>query len=98
MKKLVTKWFSKWYKNENIAESELLMAISDLEKQLSTSSLGNNLYKVRVKQEGRGKSSGYRTRIVYRKNDRAIFLYGFPKNDRENIDSKEEKFWKKTAK
>ena len=33
--------------------------------------------------------SGYRTLIAYRKNKRAIFLHGFAKNERENIEDDE---------
>jgi len=59
--------------------------------------MGNHLFKVRVKREHNGKSSGYRTIIVYQKNDRAIFLYGFGKNDKENISKTELQYFKKLA-
>jgi hypothetical protein len=42
-----------------------------------------------------GKSSGFRTIVVYRENDRAIFLYGFEKNEKENISASELQHFKK---
>jgi hypothetical protein len=51
--------------------------------------LGRDLIKQRVARPGGGKSAGYRTLVAFRTNDRAIFLYGFAKNERENIDDDE---------
>jgi hypothetical protein len=76
VKKLSTKWFKKWAKNVNLSNQTLVKAIKNLEMGLSAPGLGNHLYKVRIKREHSGKSSGFRTIIVYKENDRAIFLYG----------------------
>lgn len=57
--------------------------------------LGANLYKVRIARPGRGKSSGFRTLLVYKYAYRAIFLYGFAKNERDNISSSELTAFKK---
>ena len=95
MKKLTTKWFKKWSTKAGLANPNLLEAITNLEKGLSTSSLGANLYKIRVNRSGSGKRSSYRTIIVYKQNDRAIFLYGFGKNEKGNITSDELYFFKK---
>ena len=95
MKKLTTKWFRKWSRKANLDDENLLKAVSNLEKGLSTANLGSHLFKVRVMREGRGKRSGYRTIIVFRKDDRAIFLYGFGKSERGNIDKSELNYFKK---
>jgi len=71
------------------------VAISDLEGGLSTIDLGSHLFKVRVKREHSGKSSGFRTIIVYQEDEKAIFLYGFGKNEKENIDKAELQYFKK---
>ena len=97
MKRLSTKWFNKWSKKANLKDLDLLEAIQNLEDGLSSTDMGNHLFKVRVKREHSGKSSGYRTIIVYQKNDRAIFLYGFGKNDKENISKTELQYFKKLA-
>lgn len=47
--------------------------------------LGGNVYKKRVALPGRGKSGSARTLIATQWENRWIFLFGFEKNDRENI-------------
>lgn len=95
MKNLCTKWFNKWAKKAKLSNESLLEAIDNLEKGLSAADLGSNLYKVRVQRSGKGKSSGFRTIIVYRSNEKAIFLYGFGKNEKSNINKTELKYFKK---
>ncbi len=97
MKKLTTKWFRKWSRKANLTDERLLKSLSDQEKGFSTADLGGNLYKIRVKRDDSGKRSGYRTIIAFRENDRAIFLYGFGKNEKGNIDKKELLYFKKLA-
>ena len=95
MKRLSTKWFKKWSKKVNLTNQDLLEAIKNLEDGLSTTDLGSHLFKIRVKREHSGKSSGFRTIIVYHENERAIFLYGFGKNEKPNIDKAELQYFKK---
>lgn len=97
MKKLCTKWFKKWAKKMSLENHHLIEAIGNLEKGLSAASLGSNLFKVRVNREGKGKSSGFRTIIAYKKEDKTIFLYGFGKNERANIDKAELHYFKKLS-
>ena len=85
MNKLKTKWFHKWAKKQKLPDERLLLAIEDMQNNLSSVNLGGGLYKVRVSSEGNGKSSAYRTIVVYRENDRAVMVYGFMKNEQENI-------------
>ncbi len=47
---------------------------------------------------GKGKSGGYRTIILFRRGERAVFMYGFAKSERDNIDADEEKQFKEAAK
>ena len=71
----------RWARKVNLSELNLLEAIDNLEKGLSVAELGGNLFKIRVKRAGKGKSSGFRTIVVYKKEEKAIFLYGFGKNE-----------------
>jgi hypothetical protein len=48
-----------------------------------------------VKRVGKGKSTGFRTIVLYKKKDRAIFLYGFGKNEKSNINTTELLYFKK---
>ena len=43
------------------------------------------MVKQHLARVGQGKSGGYRTVIAFRRGDRAVFLYGFAKNERSNI-------------
>ena len=95
MKKLSTKWFKKWSKKVNLTNADLLEAIDDLEDGASTTDLGSHLFKVRVSREHSGKSSGFRTIIIYQENEKAIFLYGFGKNEKQNISKAELQYFKK---
>jgi len=95
MDKLVTKWFLRWARKTDLSNSTLNEALVNLDKGLSAADLGKNLYKVRVKREDQGKSSGYRTIVVYRKRKRAIFLYGFAKNEKDNFNRKELHYFQK---
>ena len=98
MKKLCTKWFMKWAAKANLSNQNLLEAIDDLEKGLSIADLGGNLFKIRVTRAGKGKSSGFRTIVIYKKKDKAIFLYGFGKNEKSNISKTELHYFKKMGK
>jgi hypothetical protein len=95
MKKLCTKWFKKWARKANLSDENLLEAIENIENGLSVADLGGNIYKVRVQRPGKGKSSGFRTIVVYRVEEKAIFLYGFGKNEKSNIDKQELSYFKK---
>ena len=89
--------FRLWAKKEGISDRPLEAAISDIEKGLFEACLGSGLYKKRIARKGQGKRSGYRTIIAFKKNNRAIFLYGYAKNEKDNISSKEEFVYKKLA-
>jgi hypothetical protein len=58
--------------------------------------LGGGLFKKRIARSGQGKSGGYRTLVATNKGNR-VFVYGFPKNERSNIDRDEEEALKKLA-
>jgi len=98
MFKLKTKWFNKWAKKNSISDELLLKALDDLSKNFGTSNLGSGLYKVRTKRTGKGKSGGYRTLVAFKEMDRAIFIYGFSKTERDNLEIDELKSFKKLAK
>ena len=94
MKKLKTKWFNKWAKKQKLSDNRLLLSIEDMQNNLSSVNLGGGLYKVRVSLEHSGKSSAFRTIVVYRENDRALMVYGFMKKEQDNLSSNELKSFK----
>ena len=97
MNRLSTKWFNRWSKKVKLSNQNLLDAIIDLEAGLSTVGLGGHLFKVRVKGNHSGKSSSYRTIIAFKTEDIAIFLFGFRKNEKDNINKTELRYFKKLA-
>jgi hypothetical protein len=78
--------FHKWARSEKLTDKLLRAAVEELSVGLVDANLGGGLYKKRVAKKGMGKRGGYRTILTLRKNDRVIFLFGFSKNERENID------------
>ncbi len=98
MERLKTKWFEKWAKKQKISDRRLLTAIENMQNNLSSISLGSGLYKVRVASERSGKSSSYRAIVVYRKNDRAVIIYGFMKKEQDNLSPEELKSFKTMSK
>ena len=74
-----TKWLARFARREGIADKSLREAIERAESGLIDADLGGVLIKQRVARKGQGRSGGYRMK------DRAVFLLGFAKNERENI-------------
>jgi hypothetical protein len=83
----VTKSFRRFQRKEKIADAVLNEAIARAERGLIDADLGLSLIKQRASRPGQGRSGGYRTVIAYRVADRAVFLFGFAKNERDNIDA-----------
>mgnify|MGYP001251366549 FL=1 len=84
-----TRWVVRWARRERIADSSLLEAIARAERGLVDADLSGGIIKQRVARAGQGRSGGYRMLIAYRIGRRAVFLYGFAKRERENIDDDE---------
>jgi len=92
-----TRWLARFARLEGIADKSLREAIERAERGLIDADLGGGLIKQRVARQGQGKSGGYRTIIAYRAKERAVFLFGFAKNERENISTYELRFLRKLA-
>jgi len=91
-------WFQRFARREKITDEVLRNAIAGAEKGTIDADLGGNVIKQRIARVGQGKSGGYRTIIIYKKGDKAFFVYGFAKSERENIDKNEIDVFKKSAK
>ena len=98
MKQLMTKHFSKWLSKQKVSEKDLSAALSELQVGYFEASLGGHLYKKRIRFEGQGKSGSGRTIICYKKDDRAIFIHGFAKNEKSNLSKKELQVFKELSK
>ena len=91
-------WFRRFARREKITDNILKEALARAEKGTIDADLGGNIIKQRIARPGQGKSGGYRTIIVFKKGDKAFFVYGFAKSERENIDQGETDAFKKAAK
>jgi hypothetical protein len=85
----VTKVFSRFARKERIDDERLCEAVARVQGGLVDAELGGNLIKQRVARAGGGRSGGYRTIIAVRASHRSVFLYGFAKSERANIDDRE---------
>ena len=81
--------FGRFQRREGITDRMLGKAIGNAERGLVDAGLGGGLIKQRTARPGQGKSGGYRTIIAYRRGDRAVFLFGFAKSERANLDDDE---------
>lgn len=84
-----TKWFMRYARQEKLEDHSLCDAIERAERGLVDADLGGGIIKQRVARTGQGRSGGYRILIAYRSGKRAVFLYGFAKSERDNIDADE---------
>lgn len=89
--------FVRFAKKSGITDEALCRAVEDAEKGLIDADLGGGVIKQRVARQGEGKSGGFRTMILFRRNDRAFFVYGFAKNERANISQEELTEFKRLA-
>jgi hypothetical protein len=92
-----TRWFQRFARKEKIGDAVLLEAVARAEKGQVDADLGGGVIKQRIARPGQGKSGGYRTIILFRQGERAVFVYGFAKSERENIDADEAKQFKEAA-
>lgn len=92
-----TRWLARFSRREGIDDGSLREAIERAERGLIDADLGGGLIKQRVARRGQGRSGGYRMVVGYRVKDRAVFLLGFAKNERENIEPDELLSLKETA-
>ncbi len=91
-------WFSKFAGKEKISDEALYEAVKRAEAGLIDADLGGGVIKQRVARPGSGKSGGFRTLVFFRAGSRAVFAFGFAKNDQANIGARDERELKDAAK
>ena len=79
------------------ADGDLVNAVAEMQKGLIDARLGGGLIKKRVARAGQGKRGGYRVIIASNLGDRWVFMFGFAKNERDNIDNDELRLMKRLA-
>ena len=81
-----TRWFDRWARKQGVGSLALCAAVREMTDGLYEADLGGGLLKKRIARAGQGKSGGFRTLVATNKGSRGIFVYGFPKNARSNVD------------
>ena len=97
MRLFKTKPFARFAAKESIADSVLRDAVRRAEAGLIDADLGGGVIKQRLARQGQGKSGGFRSIVLFRSGTTAFFVYGFAKNDRDNIDRQELKAFRLLA-
>ena len=98
MQIFLSRWFQRFAKKEGITDAVLRDATDRANKGQIDADLGGEVIKQRIARPEQGKSKGYRAIILFRRGAKAVFVYGFAKNKRANIDETEEKQFKEAAK
>jgi hypothetical protein len=84
-----TKSFVRFARRERIPDSALCEAVQRAARGLVDADLGGGVIKQRVARPGQGRSGGFRVLIAYRRDVRSVFLYGFAKSERDNVEDDE---------
>ena len=92
------KAFSRFAERNDISDQDLCSAVQRASRALIDANLGGGVIKQRIARKGAGMSGGFRSMILFKENDRAIFVHGFAKKDLGNISPNELKALKKLGK
>ncbi len=60
MRVFKTKWFSRFARQEDVADTKLVEAVRNIENGLVDADYGGGLIKQRIARDGEGRSGGYR--------------------------------------
>jgi hypothetical protein len=83
------KGFDRFAQKHGISDADLLKAAKRVISGNFDADLGGGVYKQRVARVGQGKSSGFRTLLAHRTSDHVFFVFGFAKNERDNVSRRE---------
>ena len=92
-----TRHFARWARKAGLNDSLLETAVLEIQSGLLEADLGGGIVKKRVALPGRGKRGSTRTLLATNLDDRWFFVFGFEKNERENISENELATLKKLA-
>jgi len=68
-----------------LSDSLLELAVLEIQRGLLDADLGGGIIKKRIALPGRGKRGSTRTLLATNRNDKWFFVFGFEKNERDNI-------------
>jgi hypothetical protein len=85
----MTGQFSRWFGKTDLSMETLCRTVEEMERGLIDANLGGGILKKRVPLPGRGKRGSARTLVAPNRVNRWFFVFGFEKNDKDNINAKE---------
>lgn len=97
MRVFKTRWFVRFARKERIADRTLREAVERAESGLIDAHLGSGIIKQRVARSRQGRSGGFRAIIIYRSEQRAIFVFGFAKSSMADLEPDELDGYRKLA-
>ena len=92
-----TRIFARFARKVALTDTALSNAIMHAERGLIDADLGGGVIKQRIARRGDGKSGGFRTIVLLRLKERAVFVYGFEKSARDNIQDDELQAFRRLA-
>ena len=84
-----TKTFSKWMRKTDLKDQDLLFSVAEMEAGLVDADLGGNVFKKRIALPGMGKRAGARTLVAGKIFRKWFYIFGFVKNEKDNINDDE---------
>lgn len=83
------KAFARFARKARITDAELWKTAQLANDGSIDADLGGGVIKQRIARAGQGKSGGLRSIILFKRNKRAVYVYGFEKKDLANIKANE---------
>ena len=94
----LSKAFTRLSRRDGLTDIHICQAINEMNEGLIDADLGAGLFKKRIAMPGQGKRGGWRSILAFQVgNNKAFFLYLFPKSRRESIDVAELKALKRLS-
>lgn len=84
-----TKTFTRWMRKTELRDQDLLLAVAEMDAGLINADLGGNVFKKRIALPGMGKRAGVRTIVASKFSKTWFFLFGFVKNEKDDINNDE---------
>ena len=98
MRTFKTKPFARFARGAGMQDAALCDAVLRAGRGQVDADLGGGVIKQRIARQGEGRSGGFRALVVFRWDERAFFVHGFAKNDRQNLQRDELRALRKLAK
>ena len=92
-----TRIFARFARKVVLTDTALSNAMMDAKRGLIDADLGGGVIKQRIARRGDGKSGGFWTIVLFRLQERAVFVYGFEKSARDNIQDDELQAFRRLA-